>query len=82
MFPAKKTFEDIVMMTRNDFELLACALKSAHNDITPTNGAFSECKQEGFALAVHAVSDVCKANNSRFDPKRFKEACGSASYIK
>jgi len=66
------------MMTRNDFELLACALKSARNDIIADMHHDPDCKHEydGFAHAVHAVSEVCKANNSRFDTKRFKTACG------
>ena len=58
-------------MTRNDFELLAVALKSTEAAIhTP------ECL-EGFNMAVNAVAEVCKANNARFDKKRFMAACGA-----
>ena len=69
------------MMTRNDFELLAVALKSTHSCIISQapirkDAATVETRLQGFNEAVNAVAEVCKANNSRFDKKRFMKACG------
>ena len=57
-------------MTRNDFELLARALKSARNDLK----SLDDLEEMGFDIAVNAVMTVCAANNARFDKKRFAEA--------
>jgi hypothetical protein len=68
-------------MTRNDFELLAVALKSVHNDIVanPDCNPMGELSAEidGFNAALNAVAEVCKANNARFDKRRFMAACGA-----
>ncbi len=58
------------MMTRNDFELLAGALQSAH--VACTDLATG---QVGFHLAVNAVAKVCEANNARFNRAKFFAAC-------
>ncbi len=70
-------------MTRNDFELLANALKSeragmAENSahaafhINETNMA----RREGFRAAVNVVAGVCAASNARFNRNLFFKACG------
>jgi hypothetical protein len=69
-------------MTRNDFELLAVALKSAHSDIifnpdcSPMEELYSD-RLDGFNVALNAVAEVCKASNARFDKRRFMAACGA-----
>ncbi len=57
------------MMTRNDFELLAVALRSARAEI-------DEHQYDTFRTAVNAVAEVCKANNARFKKGEFFAACG------
>ena len=67
------------MMTRNDFELLANALKSERAALVlkygpEQNGYYAY--SEGFRAAVNVVAAVCAANNSRFQRGRFFAACG------
>lgn len=70
------------MMTRNDFELLANALKSEHEYIKRAHSTIKgaadplEARLQGFSYAVKVVAEVCKANNSRFKPAKFFRACG------
>ena len=65
------------MMTRNDFELLANALKSERAGIERTyTGDKLKNRLLGFSYAVRCVIEVCKASNARFDAAKFRRACG------
>ena len=66
------------MMTRNDFELLANALKSERASIEKTypEGHKTLHRLQGFGYAVNCVAGVCAANNSRFNRETFLKACG------
>ena len=69
------------MMTRNEFELLAVAFKSARacikTDMDNTTSKELCSAYDGFNIAINAVAEVCKANNSRFDKQRFMTAAGA-----
>lgn len=69
------------MMTRNDFELLANALKSEHASIVQAGcpNDLRAARLQGFSYAVNCVAGVCKANNARFDTAKFFRACGLES---
>ena len=69
------------MMTRNDFELLANALKSERASIESAGYPkdICEARLQGFSYAVNCVAGVCKANNARFNRGQFFSACGLQS---
>ena len=54
-------------MTRNDYEILARAMRAAHDapHDAPT-----------FALVAGKIADAMGAQNARFDRERFFGACG------
>jgi hypothetical protein len=59
------------MMTRNDFELLATALRSSRNDLES-----AMTPEYAHDIAINAVAAACAGTNSRFDKARFFEAAG------
>jgi hypothetical protein len=58
-------------MSRNDFEMLAHALKEER-----PGDNWSANKRVQWNLDVKAVASVCKRVNFRFDIQKFLEACG------
>jgi hypothetical protein len=58
-------------MTRNDFELIARAVRETTKG--PTGFSVGETDREAFA---HSLADMCAAQNPRFDRARFLKACG------
>lgn len=66
------------MMTRNDFELLANALRSerAHLGLGNISNDRLRYRAQGFYAAVNSIAEVCKASNARFKKAKFFKACG------
>ncbi len=57
-------------MTKKDYKLIAEALKEAREESNPLEG------RSGVTLAAQKLANVLRADNPRFDYKRFLEACG------
>lgn len=65
-------------MTRNDYELLAGALKQAKPDKLPgiTDTEYNN-RLIGWRWAVVKVADTAAAQNARFNRDKFYLACGA-----
>lgn len=57
-------------MTKKDYELIARALKRAHENV---NGG--QTVEDGAKLAAEYLADALAQDNPRFDRERFLTAC-------
>ena len=66
-------------ITRKDYELIAKAIKNVNDGIVYLNNETIDSRYVSKVLDIlvhYELGQVFKANNPRFDSKRFREACG------
>lgn len=69
------------MMSRQDYTVLADAIKKAYDpDHTIGTGLYREFYEAGVSLTAQRIANALALDNPRFDPQKFLTACGY--YIK
>ena len=56
-------------MSRNDYVLIANALRNTRPDSNDVTGRYGQ-----WARDLHAIEELCADNNSRFDRVKFRRA--------
>jgi hypothetical protein len=70
-------------MTKKDYERLATAFQRAHARVEREfSGTARGVARYGIECAMHHMVDVLAADNSRFDPDRFRRACEPGANVR